>query len=233
MGFAHYSTARKIAPAPPVRFSNAVSYRFVVFTIRGGQKRKTAPSTSQSSTQFLTDTLRSQTRRAERTPGLCLRQRPEMRAVIRGRCHSHNAFRRAVRALRSRPSSRLQASPPRHPPRRQSSASDQFANRSLAASSSTVIVLLIVLVHFSLGVLPCVITLHSFPTLLLYALKKNKKSAKVVRLMVSVKVKRQSRPLRGTLTDTNTGRKKQSFFFSFLFPVFFRVLFPKILQGDT
>lgn len=89
MGFAHYSTARKIAPAVQVRFSNAVPYRFVVFTIKGGQKRKTAPST----------TFQSQTRRAELSPGLCLRQRPETRAVIRGRCHSRNAFRRAVRAL--------------------------------------------------------------------------------------------------------------------------------------
>lgn len=49
--------------------------------------------------------------------------------------------------------------------------------------------------------------------------------------MVSVKVRRQGRPLCGTLTDTNTGQKKQSFFFSFLFTVFFRVLFPKYLQG--
>ena len=37
--------------------------------------------------------------------------------------------------------------------------------------------------------------------------------------------------LRGTLTDTNAGREKQSFFFSFLFTVFFRLLFPKYLQG--
>lgn len=37
IGFAHYSTARKIAPAVQVRFSNAVPYRSVVFTIRGGQ----------------------------------------------------------------------------------------------------------------------------------------------------------------------------------------------------
>lgn len=86
----------KNAPAPPVRFSNAVPYRFVIFTIRGGQKRETVPYDSRSSTPFPTDTLRSQTRRAERAPGLCLRQRPETRAVIRGRCHSRNAFRRAV-----------------------------------------------------------------------------------------------------------------------------------------
>lgn len=62
----------------------------------------------------------NETAGAERAPGLCLRQRPETRTVIRGRCHSRNAFRRAARVLRSRPSSRLQASPPRHPPRRQS-----------------------------------------------------------------------------------------------------------------
>lgn len=173
MGFAHYYTARKIAPAPPVRFSNAVQYRFVVFTIRGGQKRETVPYASRSSTPFPTDTLRSQTRRAERAPGLCLRQRPETRAVIRGRCHSRNAFRRAVRALTvsfvfpspsistaasspppirtaGSPDSRLPSGPSGQCPasrpqtcrpkaedcrlRRQSSASGQFANRSLAAT---------------------------------------------------------------------------------------------------
>lgn len=60
---------------------------------------------------------------------------------------------------------------------RQSSACGQFANRSLADRSFAVIVLLIVLVLYPLGILLCDITLHSFPTLVLYALKKNKKSA--------------------------------------------------------
>lgn len=84
-----------------------------------------------------------------------------------------------------------------------------------AARSSAVIVLLIVLVHFSLGILPCVITLHSFTTLVLYALKKNKKSAKVVRLMVSVKVRRLT-PSASRNLDRHQHRTEKAVLFLFL-----------------
>lgn len=114
--------------------------------------------------------------------------------------------------------------------RRQSSASGQFAIRSLADRSSAVIVLLIVLVHYSLDIPACVITLHSFTTLLLYALKKNKKSAKVVRLMVSVKVRRLTPSALRNL-DRHQHRTEKAILFLFLFfPVFLFLFFRKFFK---
>lgn len=112
--------------------------------------------------------------------------------------------------------------------RRQSSAGGQFANRSLAAKNRSVC--LILLINYSYDILVSCVTLHPLPTLFLTPLKKNKKTAKVVRLMVSVKVKRLRRPLRGTLTDTNAGRKRQRFFFFFLFRFSFFPFFENIFK---
>ena len=230
MGFTQYSTARK----------THLLRRFVfltLFRIASSSSQSWAARNARLFPTLLGRPLRSRLIRSGRR----LAERNALPAYACG-----NARRRVLslgedatpamlsaepsEPLRSRPSSRLQASLPRHPPRRQSglqavptrdsprgrqdsvrqavhrpavpaedcrlrrqsSDSGQFAIRSLATRSSAVIVLLIILVDYSLDIPVCVITLHSFPTLLLYALKKNKKSAKVVRLMVSVKVTRLS-----------------------------------------
>lgn len=111
MGFAHYSTARKIAPAMQVRFSNAVPYRSVVFTIKGVQINAR-----------LRPPLHSDRRLAEWNALQAYACGNARRRVLSLGEDASPAMLSAEPSepLRSRPSSRLQASPPRHPPRRQS-----------------------------------------------------------------------------------------------------------------
>lgn len=120
MGFAHYSTAGKSGRQAGAVFL-AVPYRSVVFTIRSVQiNARLRPP-------LLGRPLRSRLIRSGRR----LAERNALPAYACG-----NARRRVLslgedatpamlsaepsEPLRSRPSSRLQASPPRHPPRRQS-----------------------------------------------------------------------------------------------------------------
>lgn len=115
MGFAHYSTARKIAPAMQVRFSNAVPYRSVVFTIKGVQINAR-----------LRPPLHSGRRLAEQNALPAYACGNARRRVLSLGEDATPAMLSAEPSepLRSRPSSRLQASPPRHPPRRQIIRSD-------------------------------------------------------------------------------------------------------------
>lgn len=93
--------------------------RTIVLSNSAVSKRETPPCAPRSSTSFPTDTFRSQTRRAERHSRLMPYGNARSSMLSKGEdAAPQDAFRRAVQALRSCPSERLQASPTQYPPRR-------------------------------------------------------------------------------------------------------------------
>lgn len=112
MGFAHYSTAGKSGQQAGTVFL-AAPYRSVVFTIRGVQiKREIARSaTWRLRCAPYSSCSRSQNRESGTHYRLC-KGKARSAYCQKGKMPlPHNAFRRAIRALRSRLPGRLQALP--------------------------------------------------------------------------------------------------------------------------
>ena len=227
MGFAHYSTARKIAPAPPVRFSNAVPYRFVVFTIRGGQKRETVPYASRSSTPFPTDTLRVADSQSGTRSRLMPAATPGDAYCYEGKIPLPQCF------PPSRPNPCGLARLPGY--KHLQHGILPAVNPLQAASSLTAHSPQIIRSDCSFDCIDALFFGHSclryhLTFILLYALKKNKKSAKIVRLMVSVKVRRLTLSASRNL-DRHQHRTEKAVLFLFLFfPVFLFLFFRKFFK---